>query len=186
MSRTELQKGGNTVLGAVGGDLEAVVVGLSWDSGSLECDACALVCGPERKVLGDEHFLFWNNLEIPSRSAFLRFQADPPDPTLDRAQVLIALADLPVAAERVVISLSTLAEGASLSALRSLRMRAFDPTTGTEVACFSADASALTSEACLIVAEVYQHGGNWKLKAIAQGYESGLAGLGTDFGVNVV
>ena len=154
--------------------------------GTLECDACALICGPERKVLSDEHFLFWSNLEDPDRSVFLRFQQDPPDASLDRAQVLLALADLPDSAERIVISLSTIVEGASLNALRNLRMRAFDPATGTELAGFTADASALTSEACLILGEVYLHGGNWKIKAIAQGYQSGLAGLGTDFGVNII
>jgi len=186
MSRIELQKGGNTVLGSVDGDLQAVVVGLSWDSGSLECDACALVCGPERKVLSDEHFVFWSNLETPDRSVFLRFQQDPPDMSLDRAQVLIALADLPASAERIVISLSTMVEGANLGGLRGLTMRAFDPVDGTELAGFAMDDSTVTSEACLIVTEVYQHNGNWKIKAIAQGYQSGLAGLGSDFGVNIV
>lgn len=186
MSPTELQKGGNTVIGAVGGDLQSVVIGLSWDSGALECDVCALVCGPERKVVSDDHFLFWSNVVTPDRSVFLRFQQYPPDTSLDRAQVMIALADLPDSADRIVISLSTIVEQANLGSVRGLRMRAFDPATGNELAVFVVDDSALTTEACLIVGEVYQHNGNWKIKAIAQGYQSGLAGLGTDFGVNIV
>jgi tellurium resistance protein TerD len=144
------------------------------------------VCGPERKVLGDEHFLFWSNLETPDRSVFLRFQQGAFDPSLDRAQVAIALADLPVGAERIVISLSTIVEAADLGGLRGVSMRVFDPANGTELAGFAMDDSTLTKEACLIVSEVYQHNGNWKVKAIAQGYQSGLAGLGTDFGVNIL
>lgn len=186
MSRVDLQRGGNTALGAVGQPPESVVVGLSWDSGGLVCAVCALICGPERKVLSDEHFLFWDNTEAPDRSVFLRSQQDPPDPNLDRAQVLVALSDLPSEAHRIVITLSTMVEGASLRALNSLWMHVRDPGNGTEYASFETDGSALTSEACLIVGELYQYKDRWKVRAVQQGYHSGLAGLSTDFGVNLV
>lgn len=179
----ELTKGGNVVLGRADASLPAVVLGVTWEVGDLDTDVCALICGPERKVLSDEHFLFWDNSVSPDRSVFLR--ARPPGKGTDRAQVLVAVADLPPAAARVVVTLATVVDGADLSGLRSLRLRALDPSTGTELASYSMGAE-LTRESCLIVGELYLHNGNWKLRAVGQGYHSGLAALGTDYGVNVV
>jgi tellurium resistance protein TerD len=178
----ELSKGGNTVLGD-GRVLDAVVVGVTWDIGALDADVCALVCGPERKVLSDEHFLFWNNGATPDRSVFLRSRGA--DQGNDRAQVMVALADLPAGAERIVVTLATIVDGADLSSLRSLRMRLLDPHDGRELASYTMGAE-LTRESCLIIGELYRHQGNWKVRAVGQGYHAGLAALGTDFGVNVV
>lgn len=182
----ELTKGANVVLGPTGEDeLPSLVLGLTWDAGPLECDPCALICGPERKVLSDEHFLFWNNLASPDRSVSLRTQGDPPDPSRDRAQVLMDLSNLPPAADSIVVTLSTLVDGANLDGLSTLRIRALQPTTGAELASYSMGPE-LSIETCLIVAEVYRHRDNWKFRAVGQGYHTGLAGLGSDFGVNIV
>lgn len=178
----ELSKGGNAVLDA-GGALDGVVVGVTWDVGSLDTDLCALVCGPERKVLSDDHFLFWSNGATPDRSVFLRSRGAGQG--TDRAQVIVALADLPAAAERIVVTLATVVEGADLGGLRSLRMRVLDPHNGRELAGYSMGAE-LSRESCLIVGEIYRHQGKWKVRAVGQGYHAGLAALGTDFGVSVV
>ncbi|AFU01979.1 FtsK/SpoIIIE domain-containing protein [Nocardia brasiliensis] len=39
-----------------------------------------------------------------------------------------------------------------------------------------------TAETAIIVCEVYRRNGQWKLRAVGQGYESGLAGAASDFG----
>jgi tellurium resistance protein TerD len=178
----ELTKGGNTVLGA-DGSLPALVLGVTWEIGGLDTDVCALVCGPERKVLSDEHFLFWGNVSTPDRSVFLRSR--PPGEGTDRAQVQVALADLPASADRIVVTLATIVENADLAGLRSLRMRVLDPRDGNELASYAMGAE-LSRESCLIVGELYRHQGNWKVRAVGQGYHSGLAALSTEFGVNVV
>ncbi len=43
----------------------------------------------------------------------------------------------------------------------------------------------LGTETALVVVEVYQRGGVWKVRAVGQGYANGLAGIATDFGVSV-
>ncbi len=40
-------------------------------------------------------------------------------------------------------------------------------------------------EAALIFGELYLHNGEWKFKAIGQGFADGLAGLCKNFGVEV-
>src|SRR5690606_15160216 len=41
------------------------------------------------------------------------------------------------------------------------------------------------SVSAFIFGELYRRGGDWKFRAVGQGYDTGLAGLATDFGVDV-
>ncbi len=43
----------------------------------------------------------------------------------------------------------------------------------------------LVSETVAVIAEVYPRGGAWKVRAVGQGYDAGLAGLARDFGIDV-
>ncbi|MFT4126479.1 MAG: AIM24 family protein [Gordonia sp. (in: high G+C Gram-positive bacteria)] len=45
--------------------------------------------------------------------------------------------------------------------------------------------TGLTSEAAVVCLEIYRRGGGWKVRAIGQGYDSGLAGLATAFGIQI-
>ncbi|MFD5922156.1 TerD family protein [Kitasatospora sp. NPDC058201] len=40
-------------------------------------------------------------------------------------------------------------------------------------------------ETVVVAVELYRHGPGWKARAVAQGYDSGLAGLATDYGINI-
>jgi len=40
-------------------------------------------------------------------------------------------------------------------------------------------------ETALVCLEIYRRDGNWRLRAIGQGYADGLAGLARNFGVDV-
>jgi len=40
-------------------------------------------------------------------------------------------------------------------------------------------------ETVLVCLEIYRRDGNWRLRAIGQGYADGLAGLARDFGVDI-
>ncbi|MEU8032958.1 TerD family protein [Streptomyces sp. NPDC049099] len=40
-------------------------------------------------------------------------------------------------------------------------------------------------ETVVVLAELYRRGEGWKVRAVGQGYASGLAGLATDYGVDV-
>lgn len=47
------------------------------------------------------------------------------------------------------------------------------------------DITDATSETAFVLGEFYRRDGAWKFRAVGQGYDSGLAGLATDFGVVV-
>ncbi|MFJ9760733.1 TerD family protein [Streptomyces sp. NPDC101149] len=43
----------------------------------------------------------------------------------------------------------------------------------------------VSRETVAIAVEVYRHGSGWKVRAVGQGYDTGLAGLAADYGINV-
>ncbi|MFC9588787.1 TerD family protein [Streptomyces sp. NPDC056944] len=47
------------------------------------------------------------------------------------------------------------------------------------------DVTDASSETAFVLGEFYRRDGAWKFRAVGQGYDSGLAGLATDFGVEV-
>ncbi|WP_229718648.1 AIM24 family protein [Nocardia jinanensis] len=45
--------------------------------------------------------------------------------------------------------------------------------------------SKLSTETAVVCVEIYRRAGAWKVRAVGQGYDNGLAGVATDFGVNI-
>ncbi|MFR9752390.1 AIM24 family protein [Nocardia sp. 004] len=43
----------------------------------------------------------------------------------------------------------------------------------------------LSTETAVVCVEIYRRGGGWKVRAVGQGYDNGLAGIATAFGVNI-
>ena len=172
-----LVKGANTRL-ADAGALPAVLVDLAWRSAGLECDVTALVCGADRKVLDDDHFVFYNQPVTPEHSVFLLTGNDT-----ERAQVAIDVTALPPGSERIVIALATMEPGATLGVVSGLRASVIDPAGRATLATY--EVGEITAESCLIICEIYLHGGSWKVRAVGQGYFSGLEGLSRDYGVDV-
>lgn len=65
-----LSKGGNVSLTKEAPNLTAVAVGLGWDIRSttgtdFDLDASAIGAGGDKKVVSDQHFVFFNNLRSP-------------------------------------------------------------------------------------------------------------------------
>ncbi|MEP7193210.1 MAG: TerD family protein [Actinomycetota bacterium] len=182
----ELTKGANLTLGTTTGDhaIGSLLLGLDWESGDLECDVCALVCGPDRKVLDDDHFLYWDNTVSPQRTVFLRSATEDQADAQDRAQVLVNVAELPEQVDRILVVLATVVDGGKFDVLKTVRLRVLDLQDGRGVADFSTG-QAFSNETCVIVGELYRNKGDWKLRAVGQGYQSGLAGLGSEYGVNI-
>ena len=63
-------------------------------------------------------------------------------------------------------------------------IRVVNATGGAEIARYDLSEDAST-ETAMIFGELYRHGGEWKFKAIGQGFAGGLAPLAKSFGVNM-
>ena len=132
-------------------------------------DLSALITGDDRKVSGDQDFVFYN-------------QPSAPGARLGAGAVMVDPPRLRAGASRVTVVISAADAGTPLSRLPAPVLRAVG-SNGAVVARFSPPRPA--TETVLLLVEIYRRGDQWKLRAIGQGYADGLAGLARDFGVDV-
>ena len=187
-----LAKGGNVNLTKIAPSLTKVAVGLGWDVRSttgvdFDLDATALVCGPDGKVIDDRHFVFYNNLTSPDGSVEHTGDNLTGEGEGDDEVVNVNVSAVPAGVDKVVFAVSIYegsTRGQSFGQVVNAFIRVVDATTGTELARYDLTEDAST-ETAMIFGELYRLGGEWKFRAIGQGYASGLAGIAKDYGVNV-
>ena len=187
-----LQKGGNVSLSKAAPDLKAVLVGLGWDArvttgAEFDLDASALACGPDGKVLGDQWFVFFNQLSSPDGTIAHTGDNLTGEGEGDDEAIKIDLERIPAEAARIIFPVSIYdaeARRQSFGQVSNAFIRIVDQATDVELARYdlTEDASVETS---MIFGEVYRHGGEWKFRAVGQGYASGLRGIALDYGVNL-
>ncbi|XES00674.1 VWA domain-containing protein [Streptomyces sp. S1D4-11] len=175
MTSTSMSKGANLPVAA--GAVRAVL-GWRGGAGAPDADASALLLGPGGRVRDDGDFVFYNQPQHASGA--VRHLGKQRDGAATTDTVEVDLRALEPEIERVVLGAS--ADGGTFGDLSGLTLRLLDGETGQEFARFEMDA---TTETAFIGGELYLRGGQWKFRAVGQGYASGLAGLATDFGISV-
>jgi tellurium resistance protein TerD len=187
-----LSKGGNVSLTKEAPGLSAVTVGLGWDerttSGEdFDLDASAIALGTDGNAVSDQHFVFFNNLTTPDGSIQHTGDNLTGGGDGDAEQIKVELAAVPTVVDRVVFPVSIYdadRRGQAFGQVRNAFIRVVDQADGRELARYDLSEDAST-ETAMIFGELYRNGGDWKFRAVGQGYASGLAGIAKDFGVNV-
>ncbi|MFD3721320.1 TerD family protein [Streptomyces sp. NPDC058674] len=177
----EIPKGANVSLTALGEDAGSVVVSLSWTSasGAGDADVSVLLLDGSGKVRGENDFYFYNNPAAADGS--VQLLGKTPTDSGDEDRISLDLTAVPQDVARIVVAASQYG-GARFGDLDDLRMTVRD-RSGELLAGFSIDDASV--ETAFIFGELYRRGGEWKFRAVGQGYETGLAGLATDFGISV-
>ncbi|WP_411133272.1 TerD family protein [Streptomyces sp. C10] len=158
----------------------AVRVELGWQAapGTPDVDASALLL-VSGKVRDDGDFVFYN--QAAHASGAVRHEGKRPAGGAMTDCLAVDLAAVEPAVEKVVLAAS--ADGGSFGSVPGLHIRVLDAAGGAELARFdSQDAGA---ETAFVLGELYRRQGAWKFRAVGQGYDTGLAGLATDFGISV-
>lgn len=187
-----LSKGGNVSLTKEAPGLTAVVVGLGWDvrtttGTDFDLDASALLCSADNRVLSDKHFVFFNNLKSPDGSVEHTGDNLTGEGEGDDESINVDLTAVPPQCERIVFPVSIYDADnrqQSFGQVRNAFIRIVNRTDGNELARFDLTEDAST-ETAMVFGELYRHNGEWKFRAVGQGYASGLAGIAMDFGVNI-
>lgn len=171
----ELPKGANAPMPA--GEL---TVEVSWQATpDMDLDASALLLTDAGKVRSDEDFVFYNQPASPEGS--VRHAGSLPGGgdrlTVDTGRV-------PGAIERIAFTASihdAAAKRQSFAQVRGARIAVL--SAGAEVASYRIE--GLTTETGLVFGELYLRSGQWKFRAVGQGYSTGLAGIATEFGISI-
>ncbi|NUS13712.1 MAG: TerD family protein [Streptomyces sp.] len=187
-----LSKGGNVSLTKEAPNLTAVVVGLGWDArtttgADFDLDASALLTNEAGKVLSDQHFVFFNNLRSPDGSVEHTGDNLTGEGEGDDEVINVNLAGVPADVVKIVFPVSIYEaeqRQQSFGQVRNAYIRVVNAADQRELARYDLTEDAST-ETAMVFGELYRHGGEWKFRAIGQGYASGLRGIAQDFGVNV-
>lgn len=164
----ELSKGANTPIPT---SLLAVVI--SWRSAHV-VDAHALLLGSDGTVRDDKDLVFYNAPRHISQAVTL-----DQDPAPGTARLSVSLPRTEAEVDRIVVSGSL--EDAEFSRVEELRVTVY--AVDGPVAEFAVtDSEAVTA---MMFGEFYRRDAGWRFRAIGQGWATGMAGLVTEFGIQV-
>ncbi|MGW7256583.1 TerD family protein [Streptomyces sp. NPDC054834] len=177
----EMSKGSNVSLSALSEHVGSVIVSLGWasPSGEGDADVSVLLLSDDGKVRGDGDFYFYNNPVAADGSVQLLGKTPTQDGDEDRLG--FDLTALPDDVRRIVIAASRYG-GARFKELEDLTVTLSD-AVGDPLLRFAIDDADTVS--AVIFGELYRRSDEWKFRAVGQGYDTGLVGLATDFGVDI-
>jgi restriction system protein len=156
------------------------VLGMTW-SGSVALDVCALVCRGNR-VLSEEHFVFFNNLQTPDGSV-----RAVPAATPDKAAIRVSFDALPEDADRFVLVAAVDPEvnpDADLSDFTDACIRLLDPAR-TELGRLEVSDGRSGETALVLGSFRHRPNGDWDFVLGGKGYTGGLEQLVQDYGIEV-
>jgi tellurium resistance protein TerD len=187
-----LKKGGNVSLSKEAPGLSAITVGLGWDPRAtdgkeFDLDASAFTLKADGKVRADGDFIFYNNKTSSDGSVVHNGDNRTGEGAGDDETIDIDLNKVPADIDKVAIAV-TIDEadtrGQSFGQVGGAFIRVINKDGGAEIARYDLSEDYST-ETAVIFGEIYRNAGEWKFRAVGQGYAGGLAPLARNFGVNV-
>lgn len=187
-----LSKGGNVSLTKQAPGLQGVLVGLGWDArtttgADFDLDASALMVNTSGKIVSDQHFIFFNNLTSPDGSVEHTGDNLTGSGDGDDEVIKVHLDGVPAETDKIVFTVSIYdaePRQQSFGQVRNAYIRVVNQADNAEITRYDLSEDAST-ETAMIFGELYRNAGEWKFRAVGQGYSTGLAGIARDFGVNV-
>ncbi|GAB6139622.1 TerD family protein [Methylosoma difficile] len=175
MNRIDLVAGQNCPLPST--DLH---ISLSYGSKphDLSVDVSAFLLNAQGKVTADDDFVFFNQpvrhdqgVELDTQQNKFTLRLSRTSPDIQKIAFTLTISD-------------GLNKRQNVASLNNVTVLVKDFLTGLELACFNLNTAA-NQETALIAAEVYRHQGQWKFRAIGQGFVGGLQPLAEFYGVDV-
>lgn len=172
--------------------LTKIMVGLGWDtnkysgSADFDLDASVFMLGANSKTTCDQDFIFYGNLEHPSKSVKHMGDNRTGEGDGDDEQIMIDLSKIPSNIEHIAFTV-TIYEADSrrqnFGQVSNAFIRIVDTVTDTEILRYDLGED-FSIETALVVGEVYKHGEEWKFNAIGSGFSGGLAALCANYGID--
>lgn len=187
-----LQKGGNVNLSKEAPSMSKMTVGLGWDvratdGADFDLDASAFLLNESGKVRSDADFIFYNQNKSADGSVQHMGDNRTGAGDGDDEQINIDLSKVPADVAKIAVCV-TIHEAdvrrQNFGMVSSAYIRCVNADNNSEVAKYDLSEDAST-ETAMIFGEIYRHNGDWKFKAIGQGFAGGLGPLAKNYGVNV-
>ena len=187
-----LNKGGNISLSKEDPNLVRVLAGLGWDTRTtdgqdFDLDASAFMLGASGKVRSDADFIFYGQLRSADGSVEHTGDNRTGDGDGDDEALKLNLQQIPQDIQKIVITVTihdAEARRQNFGQVQNAFVRIVNDDTNREITRFDLGEDYST-ETAMIFGELYRHNGEWKFRAVGQGYAGGLRAMCHQFGVNV-
>ena len=187
-----ISKGGNVSLSKEEPGLTRILIGLGWDTRAtdgvdFDLDASVFLLNNMGKVRNDLDFIFYNNLRSADGSVEHTGDNRTGEGEGDDEAVRVNLAGVPADVDKLSVTVTihdAQTRGQNFGQVDNAFIRVVNEDNGREIVRYDLSEDAST-ETAMIFGEVYRHGGEWKFRAVGQGYAGGLGPLATSYGVNV-
>ncbi len=174
------------------------LVGLGWDTKrydggyDFDLDAAAFLLGQDGKVLSDNDFIFYNNLDGRNGAVVHTGDNLTGEGEGDDEVILINFSKIPQEIHKIAITV-TIHDAANrnqnFGQVSNAYVRVAKIANETDRAGIDAIRFDLgedfSIETAIVVCEIYRHNNDWKFNAVGAGYQGGLHALCKSFGVNV-
>jgi tellurium resistance protein TerD len=187
-----LSKGGNVSLSKEAPGLNKISVGLGWDvratdGAAFDLDASAFLLNESGKVRSNADFIFYNQLKSVEGSVEHTGDNRTGEGDGDDESLNITLNSVPADVQKIAFTVTihdAQAHGQNFGQVSSAFIRVVDQSNNAEIARFDLSEDAST-ETAMIFGELYRHNGEWKFKAVGQGFGGGLEALAKNYAVNL-
>lgn len=178
--------------------MKLALVGLGWDTNKyhgghdFDLDAAAFLLDESGKVIKDEDFIFYNNLNGRNGAVVHTGDNLTGDGDGDDEVVLIDFTKVPDEIKRIAITVTiheAVERGQNFGQVSNAYVRVAKRSgendfSGIEEIRYNL-VDEFSIETAVVVCEIYKQGNDWKFNAIGSGFSGGLEALCRNFGVNV-
>lgn len=172
-----LQKGQREAINA-----PQFTVGLGWDTNNsstgsaFDLDASVFILGDNKKILSEEHFVFYNNLKSPDGAVEhtgdnLTGAGDGDD---EQVKVDLSKIDAKVSEICIVVTIHEAeSRRQNFGQVRNSFIRIFDTATNAEILKYELEED-FSIETAVEFGRIYKRDNNWKFEAVGAGMKGGL------------
>ena len=157
-------------------------VGLGWDTNQtatgadFDLDASIFILGENKKMLSDQHFIFYNNLKSPDGAVEHTGDNRTGEGDGDDESIIIDLSKIDDRATEICIVVTIdeyEARKQNFGQVRNSFVRIVDNSTKTEIMKFELDED-FSIETAVEFGRIYKRNGEWKFEVIGTGMNGGL------------
>ncbi len=192
-----LQKGQRVDLTKGNPGLTKIMVGLGWDpvqksggggflgslfggggGANIDCDASVLMLGENGRIRNNSDVIYFGNLKSPDGSVQHTGDNLTGDGDGDDEQILVDLNRVPAQVDKLVFVVNIydcVKRNQHFGMIQNAFIRIVNSANNQEMIHFNLT-DDYSGKTCLVVGELYRHGGDWKFAAVGNGINA--PGLG--------
>lgn len=188
-----LSKGQKVDLTKGNAGLDAILVGLGWDTNKydggheFDLDVSVFLTNDQGKVEQDTNFVFYNNPKDAAESVIYSGDNRTGEGEGDDESVNIVLSRVPANVAKIAFTVTiheAESRGQNFGQVSNSYIRIVDKTKNDELLRYDLGED-YSIETAIVVGELYRHGTEWKFSAIGSGFQGGLPALCRNYGLEV-